>query len=54
MFPFFAPVYALQGSIDCPLRNDSRGSAKAVAAPQFIQSDAPHSREFVASLVGLR
>lgn len=52
MFPICAPVYVLQGSVDCSLRNDSRGSEKAVAAPQITQGYAPDSHEIVAPLSG--
>ncbi|MFP3576435.1 hypothetical protein [Brevibacillus sp. SIMBA_040] len=45
LFPFFAPVYVLRGSVDCPLRADSRGIVKVVAATQSIQGYAPVARE---------
>ncbi|WP_134686466.1 hypothetical protein [Brevibacillus migulae] len=37
MFRNYASFYALQGSLDCPLHSQSRGSAKVVAATQTVQ-----------------
>ncbi|MEJ8548468.1 hypothetical protein [Brevibacillus borstelensis] len=36
LFPFYAPVFVLHGSADCPLRSDPEGIAKRRAAPKGI------------------